>query len=437
LDRIAETPGLGRLALLGGVNLAIWAVISRWRIPGDALPGIWGLPGVVWYAALPLGVAALVAALSRPQVSWRAAVQAALLAAPIMLVVQWLDPLGIAVSVLTVPLVLFAGQRLTARLQWCAAAAAGLSVVLFFWLDAHLYVQASLWYPAQDEAVDSRTHWQASEQLLFDQAAMIDGLVAAMPPGSETGTSYLVGFAGFGEEKVFAEEIRFAARVLGERYDAIDRSLLLINDQRDTTAYPLASAAGLAHALSRVAQHMKVDRDLLILVLASHGSDAPALAVSNPPVPFRDLDAALLKNAIQHTEIRWKLIIISACYAGSFIEQLAGPYTAILTAAAADRTSFGCSNSRELTYFGEHFYRDALPGADSLRGAFDAARETIEARELAEGLQPSDPQAYFGEHIERRLQQAQADTLRKRVGSITRSGREPFVRRHTVGDLVK
>jgi hypothetical protein len=95
--------------------------------------------------------------------------------------------------------------------------------------------------------------------------------------------------------------------------------------------------------------------------------------------------------------------LISACHAGSFIDALKDDGTIILTAAAAERTSFGCSDDSELTYFGEALYQSALPGAATLRDAFSQARELIGAREQAEGLEPSDPQAFFGEAITAKL----------------------------------
>ena len=74
-----------------------------------------------------------------------------------------------------------------------------------------------------------------------------------------------------------------------------------------------------------------------------------------------------------------------------------------IAAAAADRTSFGCSNDRDLTYFGEAFYRDALPGARTLRDAFETAKQSIAARERDEHITPSNPQAYFGAEIQAKL----------------------------------
>jgi hypothetical protein len=45
-----------------------------------------------------------------------------------------------------------------------------------------------------------------------------------------------------------------------------------------------------------------------------------------------------------------------------------------------------------------------LPGAKSLRDAFETARTDIDARERREDIEEaSDPQAFFGEAIERHL----------------------------------
>jgi hypothetical protein len=106
---------------------------------------------------------------------------------------------------------------------------------------------------------------------------------------------------------------------------------------------------------------------------------------------------------LRESGIRWRVIVVSACYAGAFVEPLKNDNTIILTAAAEDRTSFGCSDDNDLTYFGEAFYRDALPKAPSLRAAFEAAKAAILKRETEEGETPSNPQAYFGKAIEQKL----------------------------------
>ncbi len=187
---------------------------------------------------------------------------------------------------------------------------------------------------------------------------------------------------------MFAQEIGLASRVLGERYGIDGRALSLINDERDLEHSPLATVSGLRYALGGLASRMNLDRDVLFLAISSHGSSDPAIAVSNAQLPLQDLTQEDLADALRESGIKWRVIIISACYAGAFIDSLRDPQTIVITAAAADRTSFGCSNDRDLTYFGEAFYRDALPDARTLREAFDAAKTAIAARERKRRTSP-------------------------------------------------
>jgi len=192
--------------------------------------------------------------------------------------------------------------------------------------------------------------------------------------------------------------------VVGEKYSLGGRELRLINDQRDESTWPVASGSALRHALLGLGQRMNRDNDVLFLALSSHGSEDASLSVMNESMSlWRDLNATELRDMLQESGIRWRVIVISACHAGSFIESLADENTIVLTAAAKENTSFGCSDDRNLTYFGEAFYRDALPKAASLREAFDQARVAIAAREAAEDVDVSDPQAHFGAALEAKL----------------------------------
>ena len=115
--------------------------------------------------------------------------------------------------------------------------------------------------------------------------------------------------------------------------------------------------------------------------------------------------ASAVANAEHNEDLLADELFISACYAGSFVDGLSGPHSVIIASAAPDRTSFGCSNDRDLTYFGEAFYRDSLPGAASLRAAFDVAKVDVVAREVNAGKTPSSPVAFFGESIEQKLRE--------------------------------
>jgi hypothetical protein len=261
-----------------------------------------------------------------------------------------------------------------------------------------------VWNPRDANSLVSDGELAERETALFEQADRIDAaLESVQRDPAANSEAFFLGFAGVGDEKVFAQEIGLASRVVGQRFGVGDRHLALINDERDLDRAPLASVSGLRYALQGVAARMDLDKDVLFLSISSHGSEGPAIAVSNSQFPLQILSGEDLVDALHDSGIQWRVIIISACYAGGFIGALRDPKTIIITAAAADRTSFGCSNDSELTYFGEAFYRDALPAARSLRDAFETAKQAIAARERSEHVTPSDPQAYFGSDIEAKL----------------------------------
>ena len=93
------------------------------------------------------------------------------------------------------------------------------------------------------------------------------------------------------------------------------------------------------------------------------------------------------------------MIVVSACYSGGFVEPLRDNNTIVITAAAPDRTSFGCESGRDFTYFGEAFFRDALAKTASFTEAFEIARQIVSQREAAERLPASAPQISVGRSI--------------------------------------
>ena len=249
-------------------------------------------------------------------------------------------------------------------------------------------------------AADAPAGPRITEELVDAQPARIDARIREIsehtPPGAQAC------FAGVGEERVFAEEIDLAASRLAQRFGLADRSLRLVNDQRDLEKYPLASSRALKYALRALGRIMD-DDDVLFLALSSHGWKDATIAVSNAGKNFGPLAAQDLADMLEESGIRWRVVVVSACYAGSFIKPLADKHTIIITAASKNRTSFGCGADRDLTYFGEAFWRDALPAAPTLRAAFEAARRDIMAREKVERVRPSQPQAYFGPLMESKL----------------------------------
>ncbi|MFL6577730.1 MAG: C13 family peptidase, partial [Povalibacter sp.] len=308
-------------------------------------------------------------------------------------------------------------RSLTARAQPRALFAGLLLLSLAAWFAQAQYLSPQFWYAedsqsedGSDEAQTYLAQRQQAEALMYSQSDLIDEAADAMTrPDDLESAAFFVGFAGMGEQHVFASEIELAEHVIAEKYETGSRSLRLVNDRRDLEAYPLANPTALRRALADVAAKMDLESDVLFLALSSHGSPNGELSVSNLGMPLNNLSARDLADALEGSGILWRVVIVSACYSGTFIEPLRNDHTIIITASAADRTSFGCSDDRDLTYFGEAFYRDALPNAPDLRTAFQRMKTLIAEREKQEDIEPSNPQAYFGTAIERHLKALVAD----------------------------
>jgi hypothetical protein len=90
------------------------------------------------------------------------------------------------------------------------------------------------------------------------------------------------------------------------------------------------------------------------------------------------------------------ILILSGCYTGTFLrDSLRGPHRIILTAAAADRPSFGCRPGAQYTYYDGCFLR-AFPRARTWQALHQAVSRCVAAAERRLGAPPSRPQAFFG-----------------------------------------
>lgn len=245
---------------------------------------------------------------------------------------------------------------------------------------------------------------RAQRTLAADQQNCIAARVARFAPRVPGTTNvFFVGFAGYGEQRVFRREAELARRVFGEQLGSLDRSLELVNDVRDRTTYPLATFDNLRYALNLIGQRMNRQEDVLVLVLTSHGSPDDGIAITNGQLVDDALSPRDVRRILNEAGIRWRVLVASACYAGIFVRPLETDTSLILTAADSRHSSFGCADDRDLTYFGEALLADAMPRACSLEDAFAAARRIIRERESAEGEIHSNPQIYVGARMRAKL----------------------------------
>jgi hypothetical protein len=281
------------------------------------------------------------------------------------------------------------------------AAAALVSMDGAFWLlSAKLRpmlgresVASALEHPAPN--VEQDRLWEAQPALLEAQRATL----RAGAPGRVN--VYSIGVAGSGTQALFSREAKEALRVAEAHFGDDSRGgLLLSNGAADLTRAPLATQGNIAAAAKAIGQVADTDRDILFVYLASHGSPTAELTSELPGYqPVRPISAASTAEALRGAGVTRRLIVVSACYAGSWIPAFANEDTIVITASAKDRTSFGCDDSRRLTVFGEAFLGSLAAKDVSLRMAFDDAKRKIAALERDQGLTPSQPQAYVGRNM--------------------------------------
>ena len=215
---------------------------------------------------------------------------------------------------------------------------------------------------------------------------------------------YFLGVAGVGYQDVFKSEVERIKEQFDTRFGTFGRSIMLVNNPETRTKTPIASRTSMEMALRRIGQQMNRESDVLFLYMTSHGLPNQ-FEMENAPIDLNDVDPKWLKDTLDKSGIRWRVIVISACYSGSFVPALQDDNTLIITASAADRASFGCSNEADYTYFGRAFFDQAMREQTSVSAAFEQTKGTVAQWEKAQGFEASEPQWSIGKSMEFMLPQ--------------------------------
>lgn len=261
----------------------------------------------------------------------------------------------------------------------------------------------------RDQSWYAPTEGEAMDELLYSQLDLLqqqfDGLLAGQEAAIEL---YFLG-AAWHQESVFNRELDFIQDVMNAQFDTLGRSVTLYNHTTKKEQKPLATETALKLALDGLAAKMDVTQDVLFLYLTSHGQP-DELSVSFPGLTLSNIEAERLGTLLKDSPIRWKVIMISACYSGSFIDELASDQHLIMTASREDRVSFGCGEDSEMTYFAKAMFKESMHLHDSFEAAFEAAKSLITKWEDEElfGQEHSEPQISMGSLIAPHLQKWRA-----------------------------
>lgn len=217
-------------------------------------------------------------------------------------------------------------------------------------------------------------------------------------------------------DPVFEREATEAGKVLAQRFDAEGRMLVLsAGTGSGERKLPAASPDNINAAIGKLGASIDPQEDLVVVFLTTHGGPDGTAAIQEKNRLGGGVKPAHLRNSLNAAGIRNRVVIVSACFSGHFILPFSDAFTAVFTAAAADRSSFGCQPENDWTYFGDALFNRSLRGGLGLEASFDASLKTIakweddlvrawNAKPAAQKARepepvPSNPQKHVGDAI--------------------------------------
>lgn len=232
---------------------------------------------------------------------------------------------------------------------------------------------------------------------LAQHKRLATAISALQPQRNGVVDAYVVSI-GLDSDPVFEREAGEAARVLSRRYGAVGHTIFLAagaDDQGSGT--PQGSPPNLATALAAVAAKMNLKEDVLILFATTHGDPDSGLAYRDGNKGHGAIAPSRMATLLDDLGFERRMILLSACYSGVFLPLLTNENSIIVTAAASNRTSFGCAPGNDWTFFGDALINNGLRKPQSFDKAAAEAVGLIANWENSKQLVASRPQTFVGD----------------------------------------
>lgn len=215
------------------------------------------------------------------------------------------------------------------------------------------------------------------------------------PPAPDARTLYFLGFASHDESPAFMGDTALAAQRMRELTPEARLIQLANPPAGQAPAVPLATTANLARSLEDLGTVLS-QKDVVVILVSTHGAPG-RLAVQVGGEEQAALSGRRLQRLLAPLGTTPTVLILSACYSGSLLPALRAPNRLILTAAAANRASFGCGTDDTNTFFIDELLRNGFSDRENLLQAFERTRVQVAEREKRMNLTPpSQPQLYIG-----------------------------------------
>lgn len=218
-------------------------------------------------------------------------------------------------------------------------------------------------------------------------------LLANTASADEGGTRWHVVLAAVGnEQKVFDNFVSdFAALLKGRSEIASVTELHASIDDR-------WQASGLQALQRSLTALQPQENEGCLVYLTGHGApDGLALSADTPTYFVRPTK---MESMLSPCAGRKTILVVSACFSGIYMRPgITRPERIVMTASAADVTSFGCSNNYRYTFFDQCFI-DAWPHADTWGSLAKDVRTCVSSTERSQNFPSSNPQVFFGPQLQ-------------------------------------
>jgi Peptidase C13 family len=245
-----------------------------------------------------------------------------------------------------------------------------------------------------------------SDALLDEQFRQASTAISADPKSR-------ILYAGFGmhsQSKVFRNDVVSVEQKLKQ----IDPHLISIRLNNpalgDPDDWPYATQENIERVLTQLGSLAR-PQDKVVVLFSSHGNKQ-VIGINASAQDFKSLSPTWINRASAGLRGKPTLFLVSSCYSGSFLPEIAGPSRIVLTASAADRSSFGCNFYSTKTFFIEALTAPPDYSNISLKQLFEQAKQSISTKEATLKLTPSLPQNSVGNAVQSWYEQPMGQWLK-------------------------
>jgi hypothetical protein len=265
------------------------------------------------------------------------------------------------------------------RRLWSVAG--GLLLIAPIWFAPLLGPLEPWWREIDASVTDGSGVSPASEAVLAAQQFMLDHALDVLEDERPGVTDlYFVGFAPDARRAGFVADVDAAQRTMDDRWNTQGRSLVLLNSPDTVAERPFASITHLRSVLLEIGDIIDADDDVVMIYLAGNAGPDHTLTPVNPPLELAALSAQGLKQLLDTAGIRWRIVVVSTCEAGAWIDALQDDETVVIASSAADVRGSDCAGSLRPGAFADAFFGRAMRRGDELGAAFEAARKDLVAQ---------------------------------------------------------